>query len=1069
MDAASATTSRAALAKTQVKSREVAGILKELATDRKHGRVVSDLDRLTWLRRLVSHGGIPTLEPFLPLLLNLKGQPYTLVDHFPFSPIFRVVGMPSSITYKTGRQVSKTGRADSKYNRVYDEYGRRYRLDSVEPGQTVQSFDTATFRTCRKQVLFRHENPVKACYYIRTRRGVEMELAGTHPLRTYAGWTSVDELDVGDRIVHARRGGRFGRKKVDDRRIRITAYMLGDGSFRGNYNFTAARHTQAIAEMRVLLRDYREYRKARTQANALVVNRDHVLYDWAVEDGLCDKLAHEKQIPEWVFLLSRADTRTFIERLWATAGMVKPGNRKVTISYTSTSRELVYDLKSLLAKFGIPASVKEHTGAYKKPDGQKVECRRYWSLRVETREGWQTFLAEFSVPDKPEVELPVAASNNNRYTVPIEIAGLIADIAGECRGANRYDQTTETLLSHGLRKTPKYPISTEKMQRYLAFFRKHRPEHPLLDEFAKHVDRDADWDEIVEIRNVGEHKCVDIEVEEHHNYLLDGIVSHNSTSVAAHGVVLANAIVNPNNGKAGNFTTLYVMPLYEQVRRFSTMYVRPFIDRSPVKSLWTSTATENSVLQRTFLNDSRMVFSFALLDADRVRGISSDKVVIDEVQDMDPAHLPIIWETMSYSPWRLRQLTGTPKTLENPLEGLWQRSSQAEWLMICAHCKTDNLPCKDLHAEDMLGPWREDISEQAPGLVCRKCRRPINPRHGRWLHKYPERAIENPGYHVPQCIMPLHYSSPKHWGELLAKREGWGNTTEQTFWNEVMGESMDTGIKLVSQTDLERAGVLPWENNPERPSPQIRERLKNYRFRALGVDWGGGGEDGVSFTTIALMGITAGGKIDVLWGKRLLRFEHAAEAVEIRFWMNLFNATLIAHDYTGAGTVRETVLIQAGLPMSRIMPIQYVRTASKGLVNFVKATQLHPRDHYRIDKARSILYTCQAIKLGMIRTFKYDFKNEDDRGLLSDFLALVENKVESRMAGDIYTITKNPILTDDFAHSVTLGAMALWHATGTFPNFGALAATTKITDEQILAAGNKSYGWAEDPNPESRK
>jgi phage terminase large subunit GpA-like protein len=96
-----------------------------------------------------------------------------------------------------------------------------------------------------------------------------------------------------------------------------------------------------------------------------------------------------------------------------------------------------------------------------------------------------------------------------------------------------------------------------------------------------------------------------------------------STSLASNGVILANAIPF--------FSTLYVTPLFDQARRLSANYVRPFIEQSPVKSLWSSPATENSVLSRSFMNNSRLHFSFALLDADRIRGISADRICIDEV------------------------------------------------------------------------------------------------------------------------------------------------------------------------------------------------------------------------------------------------------------------------------------------------------------------------------------------------------------------------------------------------------------------------------------------------------
>jgi hypothetical protein len=536
-----------------------------------------------------------------------------------------------------------------------------------------------------------------------------------------------------------------------------------------------------------------------------------------------------------------------------------------------------------------------------------------------------------------------------------------------------------------------------------------------------------------------------------------------TTSLAAHGVLLANCIPD--------FKTLYVTPLYEQIRRFSNNYVRPFIDRSPLKGNWTSTATENSVLQRTFRNYSSMIFSFALLDADRIRGVPADKIAIDEVQDMDPDHIPIIRECMSASDWALAQFTGTPKTKDNPIEGLWLQSSQAEWLIKCHHggCGLWNVPSLDFHLDKMLGPAHDFIGDKCPAVVCANCQKPLNPwayprGNGRWVHRRPELRDLFPGYHVPQIILPLHFTRLDKWRLLLAKRSGWGNTPLNVFYNEVMGESVDTGQKLVSETELQAAGDLGWRNNPERPDREIARRLPHYQMRVMGVDWGGGGEQGVSFTTLAVMGYTPTGKIEVLWGKRLLTpNDHMREAMEIRHWMNLFGCQLLAHDYTGAGIVRETVLVQAGMDQDRIMPIQYVRAASKNLLTVVPPTVLHQRLHYRADKTRTLLYTCEAIKLKLIRFFKYDYVSEDERGLMSDFLALVSEKTETRLAGEIYTITRNPMRTDDFAHSVNLGAVALWHANSAWPNFAEAANIGRITSSQIMALGNCDFGWEQDP------
>ncbi len=517
-----------------------------------------------------------------------------------------------------------------------------------------------------------------------------------------------------------------------------------------------------------------------------------------------------------------------------------------------------------------------------------------------------------------------------------------------------------------------------------------------------------------------------------------------STSLAAHGIVTSVSIAN--------MTTLYVMPLFEQVRRFSTMFMQPFIDQSPVKRLWSGTDTVNSVLHRSFRNHSKMLFSFAFLNADRIRGISADKMAVDEVQDMNHEHLPIIRETMSASNWALRQFTGTPKTLDNTLEALWQESSQGEWFVPCLHCTTNgaptwSIPAMEHHLEQMIGPYHSDISEKHPATVCHKCGKPISPRLGRWVHRYPDRFWLQAGYHVPQIVMPLHYAKPDKWAELLAKMAGKGNTPLNVFYNEVLGESYDTAAKLVSLTELDAVSNLG-ENTIQR----ARARRGIYSTTVLAVDWGGGGEKKLSFTTVALLGYRRNGVIECIYGKRLLTpHDHLREAREIKHLWDIFRPTILAHDYTGAGALRETFLIQAGVSTRSVMPCQMVRSAHQQPCYHVAPTMQHPRSHYRVDKSRSLLLTCAMIKCRQLKFFNKDYTTQEDPGLIRDFLALIEDKITTMAAGEIYRITRQEGFTDDFAQAVNLGCVAIWYRTRQWPRLDQIAEYA-ITDEQLRAA-----------------
>tara|TARA_R110000765_G_scaffold392585_1_gene485749 strand:- start:201 stop:518 length:318 start_codon:yes stop_codon:yes gene_type:complete len=96
------------------------------------------------------------------------------------------------------------------------------------------------------------------------------------------------------------------------------------------------------------------------------------------------------------------------------------------------------------------------------------------------------------------------------------------------------------------------------------------------------------------------------------------------------------------------------------------------------------------------------------------------------------------------------------------------------------------------------------------------------------------------------------------------------------------------------------------------------------------------------------------------------------------------------------------------------------------------------------------------IKTKQINFFEYDYEGDDKPGLLHDFLALVEEKVDSRTGRDIYTITRQQNMSDDFAHSVNMGCCALWHMFERWPDLAAVdnyKATQEVLDAVDPANG----------------
>ena len=68
---------------------------------------------------------------------------------------------------------------------------------------------------------------------------------------------------------------------------------------------------------------------------------------------------------------------------------------------------------------------------------------------------------------------------------------------------------------------------------------------------------------------------------------------------------------------------------------------------------------------------------------DTARGIDADMLVVDEFQDIAAGVLPVLEQGLSHSDLRRVVLVGTPKTVDNHLEGVFGQSTAAEFQVSC--------------------------------------------------------------------------------------------------------------------------------------------------------------------------------------------------------------------------------------------------------------------------------------------------------------------------------------------------------------------------------------------------
>ena len=412
---------------------------------------------------------------------------------------------------------------------------------------------------------------------------------------------------------------------------------------------------------------------------------------------------------------------------------------------------------------------------------------------------------------------------------------------------------------------------------------------------------------------------------------------------------------------------------------------------------------------------------------------------VHNCQDLDFSFLPVINETISASKWGLKQYSGTPKSYDNTIQALWERSSQAEWCIRC-DCSHWNIPAVGFDIHDMIGPVK-NISKYGTALLCAKCRKPINSTTGVWVHQYPDRFNAFSGYHVPQIILPHHYASEKNWTLLLAKRDG-GKNAE--YLNECLGESCDVGLKLITLDELKSSCILPPNDYHKVSATDI---TKKYVQVILGVDWGGRGEKETSYTTIAVVGLTPDFKMEAIYLERLQTTVNDVEEVKrILEVYKQFKCQFIAHDYAGAGSVHETLLIQAGFPELKIIPFNYMHVTAKPMISVHNADS-DARHYYVLDKARSVLLLATLLKTHHLSLPEY----ASCISLVEDFLHIYKETQETYHRGSMLMIKRVPNMADDIVHAINFACCGHYHTTQKYPDIAASFGLS-ATPSQLAAA-----------------
>jgi replicative DNA helicase len=373
--------------------------------------------------------------------------------------------------------------------------------------------------------------------------GKQIDATANHPFLTFAGWIPLGELNPGTRLATPRHvPAPLDVRALPEAEVVLMAHLLGDGSFVRRqpirYASVDEANLQAVSEaarhfgVTAVRDDYPAARVTTLRLPApyrLARRRRNPIAEWLDGFGLFGLRSHEKFVPPTMFGLPKGQLTLFLRHIWATDGSVhvnKSGHGG-RVYYSSTSRRLVEDISRLLLRYGITARLKTVPAA---------RDRTQYTLDISGRDDQLRFLREIGVHGERSAKceallaaLTLTSSNTNVDTVPREVWERVREIL------------VDNAMSH---REFAGAIGTQFCGSTLW---KHAPSRSRLASIARtldaadldlHATNDIFWDEIVSIVSIGDRDVFDATVLGTHNFVANGIATHNSIEQDADVVIL---------------------------------------------------------------------------------------------------------------------------------------------------------------------------------------------------------------------------------------------------------------------------------------------------------------------------------------------------------------------------------------------------------------------------------------------------------------------------------------------------------------------------------------------------
>ena len=344
---------------------------------------------------------------------------------------------------------------------------------------------------------------------IKARNGIEIIVSPEHRMFTQRGYVEAKEITKDDYLYYLCSPLNYG-KDIDENEMKFISMMIFDGSCSGeNIQFSKPYHTEIYKEFMKVCDElhfgYNNHTCKDRDCNILSIRKNEDRPKELLEKyDLYGYYSTNKRLPQEFFTMSLKQRYEFIGIMLATDGYIpkysKNGGNNVGI--TLSNKELCKDIQFLMSTCGIYSNL-----SYKR---SKINEKMFdsWVLTIPDEFIEVIYKNCYCYQKQESLKERYECINNLSMKPYSNSVNYPKEILKDCKEFKK--------------------IVNKQWTRNKTF--KREIVHKYIDD-KNVISNDFYWNRIVDIEyNNEETTMIDFEIEETHNFILNGLVSHNSKS-----------------------------------------------------------------------------------------------------------------------------------------------------------------------------------------------------------------------------------------------------------------------------------------------------------------------------------------------------------------------------------------------------------------------------------------------------------------------------------------------------------------------------------------------------------